>query len=154
MTSVPRVGLSSGSTVNSPWPSDSHLTPSLGLAGRARDDGDLVGDHERGVEADAELADQLRAGPCASACLQAFEERPRAGRAMVPRFSTIVSRDMPMPLSETVSVPASSSGMSLIFQSLVAFEQLGVASSESKRTLLMASLALLISSRRKISLFE
>src|SRR5262249_6836882 len=31
----------------------------VGLAGAARDQGDLVGDHERGVEADAELADQL-----------------------------------------------------------------------------------------------
>ena len=37
---------------------------------------------------------------------------------MVPRFSTIVSRDMPMPLSEMVSVPAAASGMILIFQSV------------------------------------
>ena len=78
MTSVPRRGFSIGSTVNSPWPSDSQRTPSVGLAGHAREDRHLVGDHERGVEADAELADQL--GPLRRlGCFKLFEERRGAG---------------------------------------------------------------------------
>ena len=47
---------------------------------------------------------------------------------MVPRFSTMVSRDMPMPLSEIVSVPLVVVGDQLDLPVLVAFEQLGVAS--------------------------
>jgi hypothetical protein len=60
---------------------------------------------------------------------------------------------MPMPLSETVSVPAVSSGISLIFHS----ESPSSSSawvSDWKRTVSSASLALLISSRRKMSLCE
>ena len=70
--------------------------------------------------------------------------------AMVPRWSTIVARSMPMPLSRTVSVPAASSGISLIFQSLLPSRS-AVLVSDSNRTLSIASAALLISSRRKIS---
>ena len=60
---------------------------------------------------------------------------------------------MPMPLSEIGQRPASSSGMSLIFQSLLP-SSLSSWASESNWILLMASLALLISSRRKISLLR
>ena len=91
-------------------------------AGRARDDRDLVGDHERGVEADAELADQVGPRACTSCCCSASRNARVPDWAMVPRFSTIVSRDMPMPLSETVSVPAALSGDELDLPVLVAFE--------------------------------
>lgn len=74
-------------------------------------------------------------------------------RAIVPRFSTIVSRDMPMPLSEIVSVPFSLSGASLIFQLPSPPSSSGLVN-PSNRTLSIASAALLINSRRKISFFE
>ena len=54
---------------------------------------------------------------------------------MVPRFSTIDSRDMPMPLSLTVSVPAFSSGMSLIFQSRIRLRSSSGFVSDSNRSL-------------------
>ena len=72
---------------------------------------------------------------------------------MVPRLSTMASRDMPTPLSEIVSVPAAGSAMSLIFQSRLPSSRASFCS-ELKRILSMASLALLMSSRRKISLWE
>ena len=61
--------------------------------------------------------------------------------ATVPRFSITSSRDMPMPLSEMVSVPAVASGVSLIFQSVLP-SSLSALASASNRTLLMASDAL------------
>ena len=70
---------------------------------------------------------------------------------MVPRFSMMASRVMPMPLSVTVRVPAARSATSRIFQSRSPSIRCSFWS-ELKRTLSMASLALLISSRRKISL--
>ena len=72
--------------------------------------------------------------------------------AIVPRLSTTVSRLMPTPLSLTVSVPAVSSATSLIFQSVFPSATAGSVS-DWKRTLSMASAALLTSSRRKISFF-
>src|SRR5260370_3688844 len=73
--------------------------------------------------------------------------------AIVPRWSTMVSRFMPVPLSDNVSVPASLFAISLIFQSLFPTRRSSCVS-ESNLILLMASDALLISSRRKISRFE
>ena len=58
-----------------------------------------------------------------------------------------------MPLSEIVSVLAAASGVSLIFQSVLP-SSLSALASESNRTLLIASDALEISSRRKISRSE
>ena len=113
----------------------------------------LVGDHERGVEADAELADQL--GPLLDVgLLQALQEARVPDLAMVPRFSTIAPRDMPTPLSEMVSVPAFAVGDELDLPVLVAFQQLLRGAATRSASLLMASLALLISSRRKMSLWE
>ncbi len=65
----------------------------------------------------------------------------------------MVSRDMPMPLSEIVSVPAFASGISLIFQSALSSSTSGCVK-PWKRTRSMASDALLINSRRKMSLCE
>ena len=60
MTSVPRPPFSTISMEKSPspgrFPADRLI---LGHAGAARNHGDLVGDDERGIEADAELADQV-----------------------------------------------------------------------------------------------
>ena len=58
VTAVPRAtSPSAGPTVNSPWPSERHCqpwsSPALRLVTTT-----LLGDHERRVEADAELADQ------------------------------------------------------------------------------------------------
>ena len=50
----------------------------LGLAGHSRNNGNLVGDHERRIKADAELADQFRAFLGVSG-FEAFEELARAG---------------------------------------------------------------------------
>ena len=60
MTRVPRSGAASsasGAMVNEPWPSDDQRQAS-DSAGAAGLDHHLVGDHEGGIEADAELADQ------------------------------------------------------------------------------------------------
>ena len=65
----------------------------------------------------------------------------------------MVARDMPTPLSEMVKVPFSSSGISLIFHSLSPSASSALVSA-AKRTVSMASLALLISSRKKMSLCE
>ncbi len=73
--------------------------------------------------------------------------------ATVPRWSITSCRDMPMPLSEMVSVFAALSGAILIFQSVLP-SSLSALASASNRTLLMASDAFEISSRRKISLSE
>src|SRR5947209_3755010 len=72
---------------------------------------------------------------------------------MVPRFSTMVSLFMPMPLSEIVSVLAFSSGMILIFQSESPSSNSWFVS-DWKRTVSMASLALEINSRRNMSWCE
>ena len=76
---MPRAGFSAGSMVKVPCPSDSHCVPSAGAPAGRVDDRDLVGDHERGVEADAELADQSRRLAGLAGALRGFEERLRAG---------------------------------------------------------------------------
>src|SRR5690242_7222237 len=73
--------------------------------------------------------------------------------AMVPIFAITSSRDMPMPLSETVMVFAFSSKAILIFRS-GSSPYRALFASASKRSLSAASEAFEISSRRKISLFE
>ena len=65
----------------------------------------------------------------------------------------MVSRDIPVPLSVTVNVFLSLSATSLIFQSLSPSSRSSLFT-ELNRILLIASLALLINSRKKISLFE
>ena len=77
--------------------------PGVFFAGFAGDDFDGVGDHEGGVEAYAELADEV--GVLAG-------RRRKAGarkflvpeRAMVPRWATRSSEFMPMPVSARVRV--------------------------------------------------
>ncbi len=92
MTSVPRPASSQGSTVNSPLPSDSQRTPSpAGKPGAAGEHRHAVGDDERRVEPDAELADQLRVPGLVARELA--EELPRArprDRAQV--FDHLLSR--------------------------------------------------------------
>ncbi len=73
--------------------------------------------------------------------------------AMVPMLASTSSMVMPMPLSRMVRVPASRSGISLIFQS-GSFSRIDESMWDSKRALSMASDALEISSRTKISLLE
>ena len=58
---VPRVRRAPGSTENEPWPLLPHDRLGAGHRGQRLDD-HLVGDDEAGVEAHAELADELRAG--------------------------------------------------------------------------------------------
>ena len=72
--------------------------------------------------------------------------------AIVPRWSTMASRSMPIPLSETISVPASVSATSLIFQSVFPSATAGSVNA-ANRALSIASAALLTSSRTKISFF-
>ena len=72
---------------------------------------------------------------------------------MVPSWSMMVSRDIPVPLSDTVSVFLSLSTISFIFHS-VSPSSSSLLLMELNRILLIASLALLINSRRKISLLE
>ena len=99
MTSVPRAACSTGSIVYSPSPVDSQRTPSRG--GQARAAGDErhpVGDDERRVEADAELADELRVLRRGRRSACAKNSRV-PDLAMVPMLAITSSRDMPMPLS-------------------------------------------------------
>ena len=70
--------------------------------------------------------------------------------AIVPMFSITSSRVMPMPLSRTVSVRASASQLDVDGELRVAGQSSGAASA-SKRSWSLASEALEISSRRKIS---
>ena len=72
---------------------------------------------------------------------------------MVPMFSSTSAMVMPIPLSRMVSVPASLLGISFIFQSL-SFSKSASLECDSKLTLSIASEALEISSRRKMSLLE
>ena len=61
ITRAPRAGASasgSGATEKAPLPSDDQRHASLGPGAAGLDD-DLVGDHERRIEADAELADEV-----------------------------------------------------------------------------------------------
>ena len=122
-TSVPRVGLSTVSSVNSPSPSDSQRTPVLGgEAGAAGGQRHLVGDDEGGIEADAELADQLRVLLLVAGELR--EELARAGFGDgADVLDDLLSRVMPMPLSEMVMVRASLSKATRIFSSAVVLEQ-------------------------------
>ena len=78
MTVVPRWARSSDSIVNSPSALDSQRMPRCGrLAGTPAQDLDPVGDYERRVEADAELADEL--GVALLVAGQAAEELRGAG---------------------------------------------------------------------------
>ena len=78
-----------------------------------------VGDHERRVEADAELADQVRAAACPPA-VAGSPERPACRNGRWCRGSRRSSRrDMPTPLSQIVSVLLALSATILIFQSLL-----------------------------------
>ena len=74
-------------------------------------------------------------------------------RAMVPIFSSASAMLMPIPLSEMVRVPAVLSGISLIFQSVFPSRS-SMLEWDSNLTLSMASEALDMSSRRKMSLLE
>ena len=71
--------------------------------------------------------------------------------AIVPMLAITSSRDIPMPLSATVSVRAALSMRTVIFRSGSLSYRAGAASA-SKRSLSPASDAFEISSRRKISL--
>ena len=73
--------------------------------------------------------------------------------AIVPRFAMASSRDIPMPLSEIVIVPASASTDTRMRRS-GSVSSNAAFSSASKRSLSTASDEFEMSSRRKISLFE
>ena len=73
--------------------------------------------------------------------------------AIVPRWATASSDDMPMPLSVIVMVLASLSKATRTSRSVLPSYSSGL-SIASKRSLSHASDAFEISSRRKISLFE
>jgi len=73
----------------------------------AGDDFYTVGDHEGAVEADAELADEVRV--FLGVAGELVEEVLGAGAAMVPRCEMRSSSFMPMPVSAMVRVLASSS---------------------------------------------
>ena len=73
--------------------------------------------------------------------------------AMVPMCSITSSRDMPMPLSQTVIVRASLSNATRICSVPASSSSSGRVRA-SKRSLSMASEAFEISSRRKISLLQ
>ena len=75
--------------------------PGFGRAGAAAGHLDAVGDHEGGVEADAELADQARPSLASASPLR---KALVPERATVPRLSTSSWRSMPMPLSAIVRV--------------------------------------------------
>ena len=78
MTSVPRPSFWAASMVYSPSPALSHRTPSSAARPARRvDERHLVGDDEGRVEADAELADELRVLGGVSA--ETLEELARAG---------------------------------------------------------------------------
>ena len=77
-------------------------------AGAARHERHPVGDDEGRIEADAELADQVRVlGAWSPASCWKNSRVPDL--AMVPMCSITSWRDMPMPLSEMVIVRAASS---------------------------------------------
>ena len=122
--------------------------PGLVGAGPARGDLHPVGDHEGGVEADPELADE--GGPVRRLRLgQGPAKASVPERAMVPRFCARSALAMPMPGSETVSVRAALSGRMRTFASAGSVRSGRVRASKRRRS--MASAALATSSRRKIS---
>ena len=108
-TSVPASSRVAGAMVKSPR-AVGGPGPGLLGAGLARGDLDPVGDHEGGVEADAELADQARAGPRAWPPPASAPKARVPERAMVPRLSISSSRVMPMPSSAISRVRAGLSG--------------------------------------------
>ena len=87
----------------------------------------------------------LRASPVID-----FRNSAVPDRAIVPRFSTSSSRDMPMPLSATVRVFAPASSRTRMPRSVSSPSSSGAASA-SKRSLSAASAAFEMSSRRKMS---
>ena len=88
--------------------------PGLGSAGPPRLDHDLVGDHEGGIEADAELADQRLGLPARLLGGQLVEKSLGAGAGDGAEPSVSSSRVMPTPLSATVSVFFSGSSATVI----------------------------------------
>ena len=75
-------------------------------------------------------------------------------RAIVPMLSMTSCRDMPTPLSATVTVRACASNRTWMLKSASLPPSSAGSVSASKRSLSQASEAFEISSRRKISLFE
>ena len=147
---VPRSARSTVSTVNSPSAADSQRTPSAaGRAGAARQHLDAVGHDEGRIEADAELADELRV-----LLLVAGELLEELGGAGLGDGAEV--RDRPPRGScrcrcrGCVSVPCPASASIQIASSVSPAISSGLASA-SKRSLSLASEALEISSRRKIS---
>ncbi len=140
---MPRVGFSAASTRVTPLAVG--LPPRrrrLGYPAGARDDGHLVGDHERGVEADAELADQPGRFAGLAGSLGGFEERLRAGlRDRAEVVDDLLRASCRCRCRRSSACRASSSGVSLIFQSVLP-SSLSALASASNRTLLMASDAL------------
>ena len=151
--SVPRSGLSDHLDANSPPPSDSQRTPCSGeLAGAAGEHRHLVGDDERRIEADAELADQMRVLLLVAGELA--EELARAGlgdRAEVRDDLVAAHADAVVGDGDRARLAVEIDADRRVRCRPRAAPAL---CSASKRSLSQASDALEISSRRKMSLLE